>query len=172
MTTTLFSEVTTNSKPKYTNPYSVYDAFKTYMNPDSNYTKNDLLPSVAYMEDGKIQDTMFDSFIILPSPVYLYDYNRMEEGCHKPMTKREWQVYIDEVQYAKEYNMDELDAAVGETKKALGRDDYQANVFLSLFYPTKGIGDAFGEVYGKALDLTNDEDRAAAVQWMAQCCKR
>ena len=64
--------------------YGVRDVLKTYIY-SRQYTKEELLPCAAHIVDGKITDTMFDSFIFLPSPCYLYDTSDPElqaEGCH------------------------------------------------------------------------------------------
>ena len=45
---------------------------------------------------------MFDSFIFLPSPNYLYDYAPGDSDGRKPMNKTEWQEYIEGRIYAGE----------------------------------------------------------------------
>lgn len=148
--------------------YGVRDVLKTYIY-SRQYTKEELLPCAAHIVDGKITDTMFDSFIFLPSPCYLYDTSDPElqaEGCHKRMTKADWLSYLTDLQNVPGHNVEALDAAVGETKAALGLTDYKANIFPSILYPTKGTADKFGEVYGKKLDLRDPADRLASIKWM------
>lgn len=147
--------------------YGVHDTLLTYICSDgisNRLSKKRLLSSIAYIKDGQIKDTLFDSFVILPSPNYLYNYGAADWGM-KPLTKADWLNYITNEQFAKDVNVDAIDAAVGETKQALGRSDYKATIFMSLFYPVKSVT-SFGEVNGKNLNLNNIADRKAAVKWM------
>ncbi len=126
--------------------------------------KETFLPSACYYKDGKIADFMYDSFIFLPSPNYLYDY-QPNGAFLKPLTKENWLDYIVNEELADGMNINALDEAVGEGKKALGIDDYKANVFMSMFYPVETTRD-FGEVEGRSLDFANLEDRKAGLKWM------
>lgn len=127
-------------------------------------TKETFLPSVAYLENGEIQDTMFDSFIFLPSPNYLYHWGSADGGM-KALDKEDWQHYVSDVTFAQGVNVDALNEAVGDTKAALGNNEYQAKAFFALFYPVQSVAE-FGEVDGKSLDLSKLEDRKAALKWM------
>ena len=122
------------------------------------------LPSAGHIVDGKIQDYMFESFIFLCQPNYLYDYT--PKGAFlKPLNKENWLDYITNHEFAPEKNINALDAAVGEIKSALGDEDYTANVFMTLFYPVKSVTE-FGEVNGKNLDFSNPDDRIEGMKWM------
>lgn len=126
--------------------------------------KDTFLPSVAKYEDGKIVDFMYDSFIFLFQPNYLYDY--LPTGARiKALKKEDCLNYIVNEEFAQGMNIDALDAAVGEAKKALGNTDYKANVFMTLLYPQSSVTE-FGVVDGKNLDFSNLEDRKAALKWM------
>lgn len=122
-------------------------------------TKDIYLPHVAYIENGEIKDTLFDSYMYLPYVAYLYN-----GGKKKPLKKEDWQHYID-VQYTEGENMDALEAAVEETKEALGRPDYKVSVFLSILYPVV-TQTQFGVIDGKMLDFSNYEDRITAIKWL------
>ena len=157
-TTQAPTTTTTQAAPtEYTNPYGVYDVIKTYIGSNA-ITERQLLPSVAYTVDDTIVDTMFDSFIFLPSPVHIYS------GI---FTNQEaWQDWIDEYTFLDGKNMDALEAVTGETKKALGRSDYKTNAFVTLINPDpENIGN-FGELNGRELDFNNEEDRYEALKWM------
>ena len=123
------------------------------------------LPSVGYINNGKITDFMFDSFIFLPSPNYLYDYAPGGSGGIKPLNKEQWYEYINTVQFKEGMNSDALNEAVGIIKKELGNKDYKVKVFMSLFYPHSKMND-FGEVDGENLDLANVEHKKKALKWM------
>ena len=126
--------------------------------------KEHFLPSVAYIVDGQIKDFMFDSFTFLPSPNYVYDFSR--PGAPKREKKKtDWLEYISCEEFAEGKNIDALNAAVGEAKAALGREDYRTNVFLSVFYPVSTVTE-FGEVEGRVLNFNRPEDQIAALKWM------
>ncbi len=141
---------------------SVQDIMLTYISA-SAATKELFMPCVAYIKDGKIKGRMFDSFLFLPSPNYLYNYTK-EGHSLKPMQKQDWLSYIYDLEFAPGLNVNALDEAVGETNKALGEDGYKAGVFLSLFRPVEGVGE-FGEVGGKNLNFSSPEDRIAGIKW-------
>ena len=125
--------------------------------------KEQFLPSVAYMRDGKIKDFMFDSFIFLSSPNYVYDFSR-QGAPKKEKTKENWLDFLHREEFAEGKNIDALNAAVGDAKKALNNKDYKANVFLTLFYPVSTVKD-FGEVNGKRLDFSVREEQITALKW-------
>ncbi|HAN21514.1 MAG: hypothetical protein A2Y15_00695 [Clostridiales bacterium GWF2_36_10] len=122
-------------------------------------TKEIYLPHVAYIENGQIKDTLFDSYMFLPYVAYLYEGHQK-----KALKKEDWQYYMD-VQYIEGGNMDALEAAVGETKATLGKPDYKVSVFLSILYPVVKQKE-FGEVDGKMLDFSKFEDRKTAIKWL------
>lgn len=131
---------------------------------DIHIEKDLFIPSAGYIKDGKTHDHMYDSYIFLCQPNFLYVWD--ESGAHlKPLTKSDWLTYITDYEFAPGKNISALDAAVGEVKKALHDSEYKANVFMTLFYPVKSVTD-FGEAYGKNLDLKNQDDRNKAMQWM------
>lgn len=130
----------------------------------SHLDKNTFLPSAAYFKDGKIVDFMYDSFIFLCQPNYLYDYN--ENGAFlKPLKKENWLDFVVNDEFAPDMNINALDQAVGEAKKALGDENYKANVFMSMFYPVETTRE-FGVVDGRMLDFAKLEDRKAGLKWM------
>ncbi len=122
-------------------------------------TKEIFLPHVAYMEGDEIKDTLFDSFLFLPYVAFLYD--KYEK---RPLTKADWQLYID-TQFAEGVNMDALEAAAEEVGKKLGIDDFKVSIFMSILYPVTRVTE-FGEVEGKNLDFSDLEDRKAGLKWL------
>lgn len=153
----------TTTKPPETVEKGTDDILKTYIS-NSDISKRYFMPSVAYMVGEEIRDTLFESFIFLPSPNFLYDWGSANGGM-KALDKADWQKYISDIQFAEDMNVDALDAAVGDVKAALGKSGYKAKIYLSLFYPVKGVT-SFGEVNGKNLNLSNEADRIEAVKWM------
>lgn len=136
------------------------DVLLAYFSPDATpISKEIFLPHVAYMENGAIKDTLFDSYLFLPYVRFLY------EGYKKrPLQKADWKRYID-AQYQQGVNMDALDAAAEEVGRALGDPDYKVSVFLSILYPVTEV-DEFGEINGKNLNFSNLEDRKSALKWL------
>ena len=140
--------------------FRFHDTLKTYMMEGQPNTKEKFLASVAYWKDGKIQDTLFETFTFLPTPPYMYD-----AGGKRHLKKADFEHFLHQMLFPPDYNVDALDAAVGEVKKALNRPEYRANVYLSLLYPRKEVAE-FGEVNGRNLDFSNEEDRVASIQWL------
>ena len=128
-------------------------------------TKEDFLASAGYYKDGKLQDYMFDSFIFLCQPNFLYGWNSDGSSYLKPYTKSDWQNYITSAEFAANKNINALDAAVGELKHQLNDPNYKAKVYMTLFYPVPEVT-SFGIVNGKNLNLSVLEDRYAAMEWM------
>ena len=137
------------------------DVLLSYICHDSRapITKEIFLPHVAYMENGEIKDTLFDSFLFLPYVAFLYDAYKK-----RPLTKKDWQKYID-TQFMDDYNMDALDKAAEEVGRKLGNPDYKVSVFMSILYPVTEVG-SFGEVDGRDLDFSKQEDRKAGLKWL------
>lgn len=128
-------------------------------------SKEDLLPSVAYIKDGKIVGTMFDGLSFDVPTNYVDaegDRKNIDFGlAHR--TKQDWQDCIDGF-FQKGFNIDALNDAVGETKKALNMPDYKLAVFTGTLYPVRGV-ENFGEINGKKTDLMDMEDRIEAMKW-------
>lgn len=141
----------------YTNSYGVYDVLKTYIG-SADLTKEKLLPSAGYMVDGEIQDTMFDSFIFMPSPVHVYGSVFANQQA--------WQNWIDNKTFASGKNVNALEAAVDDVKTALECNDYKANVFVTLVNPDPDNISNFGDLNGIPMDFTKESDRYEALKWM------
>ncbi len=79
---------------------------------NNQVTKELIKPYVSYVKDGKIEDTLFDSYLFLPYVKFLYDGQEK-----KALKKADWQEYM-ESQFLPDQNMSALDATLEETKKA------------------------------------------------------
>lgn len=132
------------------------------------HTKEDFLLSAGYYPGGDLTkppvDTMFDTFIFLASPGFHHDHKFPEEygGCRRFTRAIIEQFYS--VQFDETRNMGALEAAAAELSEKLDLPDYKVKVFLPYFnmLPTTGI---FGEVKGRVLDFSKEEDRFAGVEW-------
>jgi len=136
---------------------------KTYIT-NNPITEEQFLDSVAYMVDGKITDTLFDAFVFTPTPNYMYSYDNCV-GVKRPYTKQDWLSFIHNETFLSGKNMDALEKAVASLKSALGLKEYKVKVFLSLLYPNQVVTD-FGEVNGKNLNFSNEDDRFEAIKWL------
>lgn len=139
----------------YSNRWGVYEMLKSYTNGSTKVTEEEFLPSVAYMQAGKIIDTMFDTFVFLPSPA---------EEIGIAMDQAYILNYINNVLYREDYNINALEKAVGKAKSALGNKNYKVNVFLPLFRPLEAVTD-FGEYNGKRIDCSTEDGRTEALKW-------
>ena len=145
----------TSSIKTYTNKWGVYEMLKSYTNKGSKVTADEFLPSVGYMHLGKIKDTMFDSFVFLPSPT---------EEIGIEMDQKFIKSYIYDTLYRENYNINALEEATGKVKKTLGKKDYTVNVFLPLFRPLETVTE-FGEYNGKKINCSTEEGRLEALKW-------
>jgi len=156
---------TTKKQPDKTKSPSTEDVLKTYIT-DNSITKTQFLACVAYMENGKIKDTFFESFVFTPTPAYMYDYIS-PYGGKRLMKKENWLSYIYDEMLKSGKNMDALNEAAETLKEALGLKDYKVKVYLSLLYPVQGVTE-FGTVNGKNLNFSKEADRLEGVKWFAQ----
>lgn len=132
----------------YYNHPVMHDALCIY----DSHTKEEFLPCVGYIQDGKIVDTLFDAFFFTRVYTFISD------------TVDNWVEYMDKV-FEPEKNLDALEAAVGEVKEALGLPDYRVTVFMTAFPPRKGSPATAG--HGQHFALPDSEERKRATRWQA-----
>ncbi|MBR2914734.1 MAG: DUF4855 domain-containing protein [Clostridia bacterium] len=132
----------------------------------SRHTVETLLPYAGYYgTDGKLKDTFYDAFLLLPcvstgpsgGTMYL---------SKNPAVSSDWQAYIDDI-FAAGYNLDALNTAIGQVKNELGKKDYKVKVFFTLIYPTEGQTN-FGSIGGKTYNFSKTEDRIAICKWQVE----
>lgn len=138
------------------------DTCLLYHNTRTGYKVEDLIPYLAYVdENGKMQDTMFDSFLFLmmsqfPSGGYPY-----AKGV-----KTDWEWVLNDL-FGDGKNIKALDEAVSIVKQELGLpENYKYKVILSLYYPSPEITN-FGDVDGDGVseNLSKFEDTMKAIEW-------
>lgn len=121
--------------------------------------KEALMPYVAYIgEDGSIKDTMFDGLMFLIVQGRCPSGGSM--GYHgKNNYYSDWE-YIEDVLFEKDYNLDALNDAYGDVKKALYLDkNEKLKVYLTA--PTAKISnEVFGDYNGDGIEekLLSTED--------------
>ena len=138
------------------------DTCLLYHNNPAGYKVDDLIPYLAYVDqDGKMKDTMFDSFLFLymgqfPSGGYPYSGG----------VKSDWEWVLNDL-FGDGKNIKALDQAAGQVKEELGLGaDHKYKVILSLYYPTASITN-FGDVDGDGVseNFKNLDSRLKALQW-------
>lgn len=139
----------------YENKWGVYEMLKSYTNRASKVSVDDFLPCVGYMHMGKITDTMFDTFVFLPSPT---------EEIGIEMDQNYISDYINNSLYRDDFNINALEKATEQVKNALGKPNYKVNVFLPLFRPLETVTN-FGTYNGKAVNCSTESGRLEALKW-------
>ncbi|MFC6315352.1 DUF4855 domain-containing protein [Lapidilactobacillus achengensis] len=164
-------KISPDTTPMRPNAYATYKTFgfkDTFLSYLPSQTANKVterrtcdwyLPHVAYLKNGKVMNTLFDSFIMLPYVDFLY---KGESKRH--LTKKDWLGFIKN-EFTPNLNISALNTAVAIAKQALFLENYQVSLFLPLFYPESSVVD-FGKLVGKTRDFTKSEDRFVAIQWM------
>ena len=139
----------------YKNNWGVYEMLKSYTNRASKVGVEDFLPCVGYMHMGKITDTMFDTFVFLPSPV---------EEIGIEMDQSYISDYINNSLYRDDFNINALEKATETVKSALGKPEYKVNVFLPLFRPLETVTN-FGTYNGNTVNCSSEAGRLEALKW-------
>lgn len=127
------------------------------------HTVETLLPYVGYYDtDYKLQDTFYDSFLLLPCVSTGPSGGTMYISSN-PAISSDWQSYGDDI-FVSGYNLDALNTAVGQVKDKLGIPDYKVKVFFTLIYPAEGQTN-FGSLGGREYDFSKLEDRIDVCKW-------
>ncbi len=136
-----------------------------YQSTTNNYKSEDLLPYLAYIDsEGKIKDTMFDSFI------YMHYGDNLPSGT--PMgndssgNATDWQWLVDDM-FAEGTNLLAMEQTAGQIKSELGlASDYTYKVIISFYNPNPATTD-FGDIDGDGVseNFANYADRVKAVKW-------
>ncbi len=123
------------------------------------YTESELINYLAYMKDGKIQDTLFDSFLFLQSGD-LPSGNKNNAAIKK--SDLDWM--LDSI-FAADKNLGAMEKLAAQIKQELGLDkDFKYGIGITIYVPTVGsdYGDFDGD--GKSNVINNEADRIAAIE--------
>ena len=142
----------------------IYDGY--YSNQEiADNTCEELLPYIAYMQDGEILDTMFDTVAFVPCHTDYPSGGRLTKSGDSPgAVMSDWELYISRT-FHSEYNLASLDEAAGKRNAALGTDE-KVKVLLTVPYPlvqSKPFGDINGD--GKNEYTRTAAERIEAVKW-------
>ncbi len=126
------------------------------------YTVDELIPYLAYVDkDGKINDTMFDSYLFLLSDTF--PSGAKGGGASK---LSDWTWSINDL-FVEGENILALEEAAGKVKEALSLDDdFKYTFTVTLYYPnpkSTEFGDFDGD--GEIESLADDRTRLEAIKW-------
>lgn len=124
---------------------------------------------IGYYENGRLRDTLFDGFMIVPELSYVYSHSPECPG-YKRLNKSDWYYYVHSIMLKDGYNLDALEEAMSQLKNELKAEkpeicNYKAEVYLPILRLTKET-ENWGEVNGREIDCKNNEDRIAALKWL------
>lgn len=114
------------------------------------FSVDDMLPYLAYIKDGKMQDTFFDSVLFLPFARYTCS------TLYK--TADGWKYYLDNT-FSEGENVDAVDKAAKIVSDELGVE-HNVKIFLPIFHtkPTYGeFPDSFGDIDGDGIEENLDD---------------
>ena len=116
-----------------------------YDNGAGNWTKEEMLPYVSYVDEhGEPQDWMFDGVLLLG----LLTPQGRNFGTGQT-TLSDWEWYLDKT-FGPEGELYQLNEAVGEAKAKLNDPNYKEKVVIMIPYPGNTLTD-FGDVDGDGI---------------------
>ncbi len=132
-------------------------------------TKEQYLPLVGYTDtEGNVTDIFFDSYLFLPCVTTAPSGGAIYRDNNNPSNFSDWQMFVEDV-FLEGFNLPALNRAVEETKEKLGEgyEDFKANVFLTVLYPTKTQRN-FGDIDNDGIveDFNKTADRYKAIKWI------
>ncbi|MDD2269582.1 MAG: DUF4855 domain-containing protein [Eubacteriales bacterium] len=138
-------------------------------NQEQKWKKEYFLPLVAYHDSkNKITDTFFDVFQFMPRDMVASwgAYTTSDEAFS--YTKKEWLEYLEST-FAEDNNLFSLDAAVGEAKTRLFKDNYKAGVLLPILITSPNQTE-FGDVDGDGIveNCAIISDRMKVLTWWTE----
>ena len=139
---------------KYDNPHGVHHTLLSYTGSPDVYSKSMWLNSVGYIKDGKVQGVLYDSFIILPSPNFIY--------YGDSTTKKHWDSWRKHTYK----NLDTLNEAAKQVQEDLNLKEYKVKVFTSIWEPTVERNSSWGTINGASYGARNNAECLDMVKYM------
>ncbi len=140
----------------------VTDMVLINFNPKKHWIKEDLKPYLAYVDkDGNIKDTLFDTvcFVANSGP-----NGRVYDVENSLVTADDWKWYLDYMFEGENSYLNILNELASEISLELDKQSYRAKVVLMMPFPPKSAVN-FGELNGRNLDLSKEDDWKFAVDW-------
>ena len=150
------------------------------------WSAGDLADYVTYTDTDSRKHWLFDGFLLLEfmdagaggaGKTFVTGYTY--EGVALPSAdKSDWQRLID-YYFASGSGVDALEAAVGAAVADLGAPTAKRRIVIGVPEPIRSLyssSDSGGTTYwgqldGRTLDFSNEEDRAAACKWYVDCVR-
>lgn len=129
-------------------------------------TKEQYLPYVGYYDkDGVLKDIFFDSYLYLPCMTVCPSGGVLYHNPQAPSFASDWLAYEEDT-FGDGYNVPALNEAVGEVTAELGKNDFKAPIYLSIF-STVPTQNNFGDIDGDGIseDFSKVENRKKALKW-------
>lgn len=128
-----------------------------------DWTESDFEPYVTHQFPGETsRNWLFDGFLFLEfkdgkGRTYAPGYDTLNAR------RTEWEWYLDRL-FERGKALDALDKTIGRAKAEIGDPGFRHKVVLTILVPIDGQKD-WGQVDGKGLDFSKDEDKVAACRW-------
>lgn len=129
-------------------------------------TEEEMLYYFGYVgTDGRIQDTLFDSFMFSALRGACPSGGSLNAHEKKQSVKEDWEYYLASI-FDETYNCGAIERAVEKVGQATGREDLVVSMVINLPYPTIGdqpFGDIDGD--GKPEYCRNRDEQFAIYRW-------
>ena len=124
------------------------------------YTPEKLRYMLTYVNDqNQVVDTMFDTVLFLALTTRYG--NNFVQGESARADVKDWMWYLDKT-FGPGGDVEMLNAAAKQASIDLGDPDYKVNMVI--MYPDVRRAN-FGELDGRVIDYTNEEDQKYAINW-------
>ncbi len=141
------------------------DTLILYQSTSNNYKTEDFMPLLGYIDsEGKVLDTMFDSFI------YMHYGDQLPSGAgmgnESSGNAEDWKWLVNDM-FAEGLNLNAMEEAAGKIKTELALDsDFTYKVIVAFYNPNPATTD-FGDIDGDGVseNFSNYADRVKALKW-------
>lgn len=127
-----------------------------------DYTVEQLRPYVVHQNRFGRRDWLFDGFLFLEFDSGKGFSFEVRDGA--PLARKEDWAWLADRHFAAGKGISALDACVGEAAAELGEPPFRHRVVIAMPEPPLGQRD-WGELDGRPLDFSRDEDRIRACEW-------
>lgn len=127
-----------------------------------DYTVDQLRPYVVHENRFGRRDWLFDGFLFLEFTSGK-EVSFLKQNGTVPSKKEDW-VWLADRHFAAGKGISALDECIAQEQAKLGAPPFRHKVVIAIPEPPFGQKD-WGELNGRKLDFSNEEDRVAACKW-------
>ncbi len=139
----------------------VQDMVLCYQHDGVTWSKEKFKPILTYVDQNNNSvDTLYDTVLFLAQR---YNYERVYDGDNDIVKIDHWNAYIEKC-FGEDGDVYLLNEAAKQASSDLNDPDYKANYVIMVPYPAQSAVE-FGEVNGRSLDLSVDDDAKYLVEW-------